>query len=622
MYTSFFGLTEKPFAITPDPRYLYLSERHAEALAHLLYGINESGGFIQLTGEVGTGKTTVVRTLLSRLPQHADVAVIMNPRVTPAEFLLTICEELGVAIAPTDRDSVKQMVDALNRRLLEAHSEGRRVIVIVDEAQNLSADVLEQVRLLTNLETPTQKLLQIILIGQPELRELLGRNELRQLAQRITGRYHLSPLAPDETRAYVRHRLRVAGVTTDIFSSRALHEVHRLSSGIPRVINVCCDRALLGAFTRESRHISAALVRSAAGEVYGRRFAPAWIGWVAGSAAVVAVGVLLFGGLHYWAWHLPGVKHATTDAEMTAASAVSPSADVMPSSVAQNGPADAIAGPVPPAAPDVAASAGPTTATAPTAPTAPTTPTTPTTPTSLTTLAAPATPAAPAATAATATRAASLAPEAVSLNLLLQANAGATSEASAYRRLLSLWGITMPEDKNPCAQARNAGLACFDQRGSWAEVHMLNRPAILTLTDDQGQRHHVVLTALSDKTATIVLGDHTEQLPLDEVSRYWFGEFTVVWKPKTKRTRELSVGMSGDEVRWLRRSLNALRGATADPDQGDQFDTDLARQVENFQREHRLNVDGIAGIRTQMVLETALADPDSPLLQPLPARGG
>jgi general secretion pathway protein A len=215
-----------------------------------------------------------------------------------------------------------------------------------------------------------------------------------------------------------------------------------------------------------------------------------------------------------------------------------------------------------------------------------------------------------------------LAPEAVSLNLLLQANAGATSEASAYRRLLSLWGITMPEDKNPCAQARNAGLACFDQRGSWAEVHMLNRPAILTLTDDQGQRHHVVLTALSDKTATIVLGDHTEQLPLDEVSRYWFGEFTVVWKPKTKRTRELSVGMSGDEVRWLRRSLNALRGATADPDQGDQFDTDLARQVENFQREHRLNVDGIAGIRTQMVLETALADPDSPLLQPLPARGG
>ncbi len=201
-------------------------------MAHLLYGINESGGFIQLTGEVGTGKTTVVRTLLSRVPHHADVAVILNPRVTPVEFLLTICEELGLAIAEADRDSVKQMVDALNRRLLSAHAEGRRIIVLVDEAQNLSIDVLEQVRLLTNLETPTQKLLQIILIGQPELRELLDRTDLRQLAQRITGRYHLKPLSREETKGYVRHRLRVAGATQDIFTPAALVELHRLSAGM------------------------------------------------------------------------------------------------------------------------------------------------------------------------------------------------------------------------------------------------------------------------------------------------------------------------------------------------------------------------------------------------------
>src|SRR5271166_6462811 len=296
MYLSFFGLSEKPFAITPDPRFLYLSERHAEALAHLLYGINEAGGFIQLTGEVGTGKTTVVRTLLSRLPQHADVAVILNPRITPAEFLLTICEELGVAIAASDRDSVKQMVDALNRRLLEAHAAGRRVIVIVDEAQNLSADVLEQVRLLTNLETPAQKLLQIILIGQPELRDLLERTDLRQLAQRITGRYHLSPLDAVDTRAYVRHRLRVAGVAAEIFTAGALSEVHRLSAGIPRVINVCCDRALLGAYTQEQRKITAGLMRRAAGEVYGRRFVPAWIGWAVGSVAVAAIAMTAWGG--------------------------------------------------------------------------------------------------------------------------------------------------------------------------------------------------------------------------------------------------------------------------------------------------------------------------------------
>src|SRR6266403_2676199 len=300
MYLSFFGLSEKPFAITPDPRYLYLSERHAEALAHLLYGINESGGFIQLTGEVGTGKTTVVRTLLSRVPHHADVAVILNPRVTPVEFLLTICEELGLGMADADRDSVKQMVDALNRRLLSAHAEGRRIIVIVDEAQNLSAEVLEQVRLLTNLETPTQKLLQIILIGQPELRELLDRTELRQLAQRITGRYHLEPLSREETRGYIRHRLRVAGAAGEIFTPAALAEVHRLSTGIPRVINVTCDRALLGAYTQETRRVTAALVRLAAGEVYGRRFVPVWLGWLAAALGLVSIALLAFGGWELW----------------------------------------------------------------------------------------------------------------------------------------------------------------------------------------------------------------------------------------------------------------------------------------------------------------------------------
>ncbi|MBS0396210.1 MAG: AAA family ATPase, partial [Proteobacteria bacterium] len=211
MYTSFYGLAEKPFAITPDPRYLYLSERHAEALAHLLYGIDDAGGFVQLTGEVGTGKTTMVRSFLAQLPAHADVALILNPRVTPEEFLLAICDELHVAVPEALRTSVKATVDLLNRYLLEAHARGRRVVVIVDEAQQLSADVLEQVRLLTNLETATQKLLQIILVGQPELREVLARNDLRQLAQRITGRYHLDPLERPEAAAYVRHRLKVAG---------------------------------------------------------------------------------------------------------------------------------------------------------------------------------------------------------------------------------------------------------------------------------------------------------------------------------------------------------------------------------------------------------------------------
>src|SRR3974390_771467 len=240
MYLSFFGLNEKPFAITPDPRYLYQSQRHVEALAHLMYGINEAGGFVQLTGEVGTGKTTVTRSLLAQTPKNAEIALILNPRMTAPEFLLTICEELGIGVPDSAQGSLKDLVDILSNYLLRAHGAGKRIVLVVDEAQNLAPDVLEQVRLLTNLETNTQKLLQIILIGQPELRELLDRNELRQLAQRITGRYHLNPLSGEETAAYVRHRLGVAGANDEIFTPHALNTVFSLSQGVPRVINVIC----------------------------------------------------------------------------------------------------------------------------------------------------------------------------------------------------------------------------------------------------------------------------------------------------------------------------------------------------------------------------------------------
>lgn len=294
MYTSFFGLDEKPFAITPDPRYLYLSEQHAEALAHLTYGIKEAGGFIQLTGEVGTGKTTIVRSLLQRLPGNCEVALILNPTVSPAEFLLTICDELHVPVPAESRGSLKDLFDLLSHMLLDAHAAGRRVVVVVDEAQNLSPEVLEQVRLLTNLETATQKLLQIILIGQPELRDVLARTELRQLAQRITGRYHLDALSAVETAAYVRHRLRVAGGTQELFTPGALRELHRLSGGIPRVVNVISDRALLGAFTLEVRTVTRDLVRRAASEVYDRAVLPQGIRLAAILGALAGAGLLVF----------------------------------------------------------------------------------------------------------------------------------------------------------------------------------------------------------------------------------------------------------------------------------------------------------------------------------------
>jgi general secretion pathway protein A len=502
----------------------------------------------------------VVRTLLSRVPHHADVAVILNPRVSPVEFLQTICEELGLEIAASDRDSVKQMIDALNRRLLGAHADGRRIIVLVDEAQNLSIDVLEQVRLLTNLETPTQKLLQIILIGQPELRELLDRTDLRQLAQRITGRYHLKPLSRDETKGYVRHRLRVAGAQEEIFTSRALDEVHRLSSGIPRVINVACDRALLGAYTQETRKINAALVRRAAGEVYGRSFVPGWTRWLVGGS----LGVVLLAGAGFITWQLWNEHESASALKAHPAAA-------------------ATAQPRPPAVPAAAPVASSSSAAAAVAhPPAPT----------------------------------------VALDALLESNSAATTDAAAFRRLLSLWGTAMSDDRDPCGQALKAGLSCLDQRGSWAQVRALNRPAILTLTDDHGMRHRVVLSGLDDRNATLDLGEHNQRVTLEDLSRDWFGEFTVVWKPKTLHTRSLSLGMQGDEVRWLRRSLNALRGGASDPEHADIYDQQLAIAVQNFQREHRLNVDGVAGLQTQIVLDTALAEPGSPLLLTNASRGG
>ena len=571
MYTSFFGLSEKPFAITPDPRYLYLSERHAEALAHLLYGINESGGFIQLTGEVGTGKTTVVRTLLSRVPQHADVAVILNPRVTSGEFLLTICEELGIALSESDRGSVKEMIDALNRRLLSTHANGRRVIVIVDEAQNLDADVLEQVRLLTNLETPTQKLLQIILIGQPELRELLARNDLRQLAQRITGRYHLHPLTREETKGYVKHRLRVAGAAGEIFSAAALDEIHRISGGIPRVINVTCDRALLGAYTTDTRRIDTALVRRAAGEVYGRAFAPRWMIW--GAAAGVAAVVL---GAGFLAWRFWPQADATR-----AAITVNNGAPAVT-------PASGAASPTTPQPTSTSAGLGKSATVTGTS-------------------------------AAGAQESATLAVPA--LSALLNDNAADTTAAAAFRRLLSLWGSALTTDKNPCVQAARAGLACLTDRGSWGQLRALNRPVILALNDDHGGIARVVLTALDDDYATLALGEKGQRVPLSEISRYWMGDFTLVWKPKTTKPRELSLGMKGEEVRWLRRSLAAVRGAAESLYPLDVYDQSLAIAVQNFQRDHRLNADGIAGLQTQVVLDTALAEPGSPLLLTAHKRG-
>lgn len=290
MYNAYFGLKEAPFSIAPDPRYLYLGGTHREALAHLLYGLRGDGGFVLLTGEVGTGKTTICRCLLDQLPEQVQVALVLNPSLNVPELLATICDDLDVPY-PRGNESNKVFIDALNRFLLDSHARGLTTVLIVDEAQNLSAEILEQLRLLTNLETGSRKLLQIILIGQPELRDLLTRTDLRQVAQRITARYHLGQLERADLAEYLRHRLAVAGVRDPIFTSRAVAVLYRLSRGIPRLVNVLADRALLGAYAKGLDTVGARTMKQAGREVLAPlTAAPRLLRW-----ALVAV--LVVGGL-------------------------------------------------------------------------------------------------------------------------------------------------------------------------------------------------------------------------------------------------------------------------------------------------------------------------------------
>ena len=310
MYYKYFGLAESPFSISVNPRYLFMSPRHRDALAHLLYGVGSGGGFILLTGEVGTGKTTINRALLEQLPGNVDLAIVLNPALSAVELLATVCDELAIDY-PKDHHSLKDLTDALHRFLLSNHDKGRKTVLMIDEAQHLDFDVLEQIRLLTNLETDSEKLLQIILIGQPELTEKLGRPELRQLNQRITARYNLEALSLEETNAYIRHRLQVAGLPSgrELFAPGVVRAIHKRAQGIPRQINLLCDRALLGAYGRKLDRVNRRHVAAAAEEVFGtahasinRSSVPLWL-WMFGGVCVC--GVLLLFALGFRAGPLP-----------------------------------------------------------------------------------------------------------------------------------------------------------------------------------------------------------------------------------------------------------------------------------------------------------------------------
>ncbi len=543
MYASHFGLSENPFSIAPDPRYLYLSARHREALAHLLYGISAGGGFVQLTGEIGTGKTTLTRCLLEQVPDNVDIALVLNPRVSPLELVAVICDELKIAY-PQGTQSLKVLVDALNAHLLDAHARGRRTVVMIDEAQNLSVEALEQVRLLTNLETTTEKLLQIILIGQPELAAHLAQPELKQLAQRITARYHLTPLDIEETRAYIRHRLSVAGVTRTVLTPRAITQVHRHSDGVPRRINILCDRALLGAYAEDKLHVRGGIVRRAAREVQvlgGRR---AW--GIAGLVALLAMVTVVAG------WYV--VRPRQQDA-----------GSALPSAATQAAPASAASTTAPP----VAEAMPPASAPAPASQPSPETPP------------APVSEPSPGA-------------------LLAEAPSG----ESAVQALFTHWKLAVhaTAGADPCALGASANLACLRGSGNWHHLRRLRAPALLTLLDTQGNRHTVLARGIRDTRITLEWNGRALDFPLDAVEPWWPGDYLTFWKPPELVDPILHAGLRGADVRWLRERLDAVLGAVPAPEADDLFDVALADRVREFQRRNGLSDDGIVGMQTQFYL--------------------
>lgn len=568
MYLKYFDLSERPFSITPDPRFLYMSARHREALAHLLYGLGEGGGFVQLTGEVGTGKTTICRCLLEQVPDNVDIAMVLNPKVTAVELIATVCDELGASY-PADSNSIKILVDILNHYLLDAFARGRRTVLIIDEAQNLSADVLEQVRLLTNLETATQKLLQIILIGQPELRTLLAREDMRQLSQRVTARYHLEPISRDEADAYIRHRLQICGATITIFEKRAVDLIHELSGGIPRLINVLSDRALLGAYVEGSSKVDSKVVRKAAREVLADKSetsARSW--WLPALAGGLLIVVLAIVASQYLPWSITNESTQRSDAR---------GFDLAPKSVEM---AAAVAfDALDPARQAGAPVAGPEDE-----------------------------------------RGGGGVHSAVTLDSLLE-SADRSWYRASWTEMFAAWAVDLPVTVKPdfCEYALQYGLLCLEEQGNWNSLRQFNRPAVLILAAADGSRVPVFLKHLDGSLVELVMGSALYHTTVEQVDPFWYGDFSLLLQSTPGGRLYLKMGDRNPDVNWIRQHLEIAQGIRIPATDVNLFDFVLQKHVLEFQRSRGLIADGIVGKNTLIQLNSSAAQEGVPVLQPVRA---
>jgi general secretion pathway protein A len=610
MYMRFFGLKQEPFSLAPDPRYLYMSKRHREALAHLLYGVGGGGGFVLLSGEIGAGKTTVCRCFLEQIPPRCNVAYIFNPKLTVLELVKSICDEFKIPYRaePGVPATVKTYVDTLNDFLLRTHAVGQNNVLIIDEAQLLSVDVLEQLRLLTNLETNEKKLLQIVLIGQPELRTMLEKPELEQLAQRVIARFHLKALSAKETEHYIRHRLSVAGMTRAIpFDPKALQRVFEITRGVPRRINLLCDRAMLGAYAHGRQQIDVAMVEKSAREVFGSSESSgpdrSFLGTTAGIALVAAAGLglatllafALYGGYRYFAAP-PGGAPATRVAAPAAASAAASAAVAGPASGPKKPmPAASATRGLPASAP---ASSGAAAFAASTAATP--------------VPASPASAAASNAAEASSAPAANAGPIETVTELRAQLKMLSGSEKAAWRELAPLWKVKV-DGGNACAAAARQHVRCFRFASSLATLKSLDRPGFMTLRDD-AKTVAVVLVGLDGEQATLRTGGEDRLVSLEALTKLWTGEFGTLWRPPPGYTAALAEAASGPLVDRLAEQLASLAGEPP-PSAEQTLDAALRAKLVRFQTSHGLSGVGKAGPTTFMQLNRA-TDVDEPTLRP------
>lgn len=630
MYQAHFQFTQEPFSIAPDPSFLYLSKAHKEALAHLMYGFSH-GGFVLITGEVGTGKTTLLRNLLKQTPSDLDVAFVLNPRLTVRELLETLCQELGVPYDPQTTQTVKHYIDALNRHLLRTHQLGRSTVVIIDEAQNLSPAVLEQVRLLTNLETDEKKLMRIILVGQPELSDLLARQELRQLAQRITARYHLGSLNREDSFAYVAHRLSRAGGHPQIFSNAALRRLFRLSKGTPRIINVIADRALLGAYVENKHKVSARTVSRAAREVLGEQ--STYRVWLA--ASLILVGALGVG----WAYLQPGEGLTSIQAQNTANQSNRPAADLAAQVVTEQ-PATAPA--VTPRAVESTTTAATIDSSATTRPSGLATAIEDSSATAATLQNAEPDPVNPVAATpaggdaiAAGRNAVAAGRDAVAAGRDAKAADGNSKagnpvmlpplgsaarpagktydlQRQAYAAVFARWGADYPTVTNPtipCDFAPSAGLQCLSQYGSWSNIEQTDLPVVLELWDEQAAPYHAALMQMQDAELTLNIGNTQLRVSQRDLRDAWFGAYVVLWQTPPGYRGSIRQGDTHETVGWLRQQLDGVTDQSLNSLNPNYFDTSLHDAVVAFQRNEGLIIDGVVGPATWIRLSTRLRLP-------------